>query len=93
MEARPLAVFWALCAALLAGITAWSLVFYSLFYVSKSLLLSFPACHGCSTGKEFITTFLPNARSDGRNDHRLHVVLTAQGSEADVNIQVRIRSI
>ncbi|XP_040020452.2 IgGFc-binding protein [Gasterosteus aculeatus] len=64
MEARPLAVFWALCAALLA------------------------ACHGCSTGKEFITTFLPNARSDGRNDHRLHVVLTAQGSEADVNIQV-----
>ncbi|XP_037310078.2 IgGFc-binding protein [Pungitius pungitius] len=45
-------------------------------------------CHGCSTGKEFITTFLPNARSDGQNDHSLHVVLTALGSEADVHIQV-----
>lgn len=49
-----------------------------------------PVCHGCSTGKEFITTFLPNYQSSGRNYHRLHVVLTAQGSEAEVHIQVRI---
>ncbi|XP_040900961.1 IgGFc-binding protein-like [Toxotes jaculatrix] len=45
-------------------------------------------CHGCSTGKEFITTFLPNFQRTFRKDHRLHVVLTAQSSEASVNIQV-----
>ncbi|XP_049438538.1 uncharacterized protein LOC125892574 [Epinephelus fuscoguttatus] len=45
-------------------------------------------CHGCSTGKEFITTFLPNYQRNARKDHRLHVVLTAQDSEANVHIQV-----
>ncbi|TDH12248.1 hypothetical protein EPR50_G00069860 [Perca flavescens] len=44
-------------------------------------------CHGCSTGKEFITTFLPNYQGVFV-DHRLRVVLTAQGSAANVNIQV-----
>ncbi|XP_034384908.1 IgGFc-binding protein-like isoform X1 [Cyclopterus lumpus] len=43
-------------------------------------------CHSCSTGKEFITTFLPNYQ--GRSNGNLYVVLTAQGSEANVHIQV-----
>ncbi|GLD72381.1 IgGFc-binding protein-like protein, partial [Lates japonicus] len=45
-------------------------------------------CHGCSTGKEFITTFLPNYQRTSGANHRLHVVLTAQGSAANVHIQV-----
>ncbi|XP_051263188.1 IgGFc-binding protein isoform X2 [Dicentrarchus labrax] len=45
-------------------------------------------CHGCATGKEFITTFLPNYQRTAEKDHRLHVVLTAHGSEASVHIQV-----
>ncbi|XP_070767732.1 IgGFc-binding protein-like [Enoplosus armatus] len=44
-------------------------------------------CHGCSTGKEFITTFLPNYLQAGK-DCQLRVVLTAQGSDANVHIQV-----
>ncbi|KAM8871057.1 IgGFc-binding protein-like isoform 2-T2 [Spinachia spinachia] len=55
------------------------------FAVCAALLA---VCHGCSTGNEFITTFLPNAKSNGIKDHQLHVVLTSQGSEADVHIQV-----
>ncbi|KAM9353425.1 IgGFc-binding protein-like [Symphorus nematophorus] len=47
----------------------------------------FAVCHGCSTGKEFITSFLPNYLRNGR-DHRLHLVLTAQTSKANVHIQV-----
>uniref|UniRef100_UPI0037E7E52E IgGFc-binding protein-like n=1 Tax=Semicossyphus pulcher TaxID=241346 RepID=UPI0037E7E52E len=43
--------------------------------------------HSCSTGKEFITTFLPNFLKSG-NTHQLHVVLTSQGAEAKVHIQV-----
>ncbi|XP_056237753.1 IgGFc-binding protein-like [Seriola aureovittata] len=45
-------------------------------------------CHGCSTGKEFITTFLPNSRQRNAKGHRLELVLTAQGSAASVHIQV-----
>ncbi|XP_051922507.1 IgGFc-binding protein-like [Hippocampus zosterae] len=54
-----------------------------------------PVCHGCSTGKGFITTFLPNYQESAfwqrffyENDHKLEVVLTALGSAADVHIQV-----
>ncbi|XP_029360767.1 IgGFc-binding protein-like [Echeneis naucrates] len=42
-------------------------------------------CHGCLTGKEFITTFLPNYN---RAASSLEVVLTAQGSSANVLIKV-----
>ncbi|XP_042346060.1 IgGFc-binding protein-like [Plectropomus leopardus] len=45
-------------------------------------------CHGCSTGKEFITTFLPNFKHRTIKDHSLHVVLTAQDSAAKIHIQV-----
>ncbi|XP_035527995.1 IgGFc-binding protein-like [Morone saxatilis] len=45
-------------------------------------------CHGCATGKEFITTFLPNYLRTAEKDHHLHVVLTAHRSEASVHIQV-----
>ncbi|XP_077455262.1 IgGFc-binding protein-like [Stigmatopora argus] len=52
-------------------------------------------CHGCSTGKEFITTFLPNYKKAGfwqkifsASDHKLEVVLTAIDSSANVEIQV-----
>ncbi|XP_065813942.1 IgGFc-binding protein [Labrus bergylta] len=49
----------------------------------------FAVCHSCSSGKEFITGFLPNYQKQGKStDHRLHLVLTAQESEAKVHIQV-----
>ncbi|KAM9852278.1 IgGFc-binding protein-like isoform 2-T2 [Aulostomus maculatus] len=56
-----------------------------LVYLVAALLA---VCHGCSTGKEFITTFLPNFQKTDAKNHRLHVALTAYGSEANVHIQV-----
>lgn len=64
--------------------------FYFIIFFVKSLLFFSPVCHGCSTGKEFITTFLPNFQQTHRKEHKLNVVLTSQGSEANVHIQVRI---
>ncbi|KAM6995238.1 LOW QUALITY PROTEIN: IgGFc-binding protein-like [Tautogolabrus adspersus] len=48
----------------------------------------FAVCHSCSSGKEFITGFLPNFRQKKVKNHQLHLVLTAQDSEAKVHIQV-----
>ncbi|XP_071324408.1 IgGFc-binding protein-like [Trachinotus anak] len=59
----------------------------------KGLLICLAAallavCHGCSTGKEFITTFLPNSSPGYTKGRSLQLVLTAQGSPASVHIQV-----
>nr|XP_061814216.1 IgGFc-binding protein-like [Nerophis lumbriciformis]XP_061814224.1 IgGFc-binding protein-like [Nerophis lumbriciformis] len=52
-----------------------------------------PVSHGCATGKEFITTFLPNYQNAllafiFGNDHKLELVLTDLGSGSNVHIQV-----
>ncbi|XP_049585555.1 IgGFc-binding protein isoform X2 [Syngnathus scovelli] len=64
-----------------------------LMCLAAAMLL--PVCHGCSTGKEFITTFLPNYQKSNfwqiifsGNDHKLQLVLTAMDSAANVHIQV-----
>ncbi|KAK5862889.1 hypothetical protein PBY51_018240 [Eleginops maclovinus] len=44
-------------------------------------------CQGCSTGKEFITTFLPNYQRSWQRP-KLTLVLTAQDSKATVTIKV-----
>nr|XP_057909028.1 IgGFc-binding protein-like [Doryrhamphus excisus] len=65
---------------------------YLLVSLTAATLLS--VSHGCATGKEFITTFLPNYQNALwrvlflGNDHKLQVVLTAPGSEANVHIQI-----
>ncbi|XP_034005233.1 IgGFc-binding protein-like [Trematomus bernacchii] len=45
-------------------------------------------CHGCSTGREFITTFLPNYQRSSGKQHTLHLALTAQDSDATITIKV-----
>ncbi|KAK5905281.1 hypothetical protein CesoFtcFv8_006761 [Champsocephalus esox] len=46
------------------------------------------ACHGCSTGREFITTFLPNYLHSYGRQRTLHLVLTTQDSDATVTVKV-----
>ncbi|XP_071061876.1 IgGFc-binding protein-like [Pseudochaenichthys georgianus] len=46
------------------------------------------ACHGCSTGREFITTFLPNYLHSYGRQRTLHLALTAQDSDATITIKV-----
>ncbi|CAJ1061895.1 IgGFc-binding protein-like [Xyrichtys novacula] len=48
----------------------------------------FAVCHSCSSGTEFITTFLTNYQKCKGKNQKLHVVLTALEADADVNIQV-----
>ncbi|XP_031696480.1 IgGFc-binding protein-like [Anarrhichthys ocellatus] len=45
-------------------------------------------CHGVSTGKEFITTFLPNSMGSNLKGQTLQLVLTAKCTEANIGIQV-----
>ncbi|XP_059921972.1 IgGFc-binding protein-like [Gadus macrocephalus] len=52
-------------------------------YAGVAALLA--VCHGCSTGRDFIATFLPNYYT---NNQRLQLVLTARESEAKVLIEV-----
>ncbi|CAL8248394.1 unnamed protein product [Lota lota] len=52
-------------------------------YAGVAALLA--VCHGCSTGRDFIATFLPNYVG---GPPKLQLVVTARRSEATVNIKV-----
>ena len=60
-----------------------------LLYIYKSIRnsqFSPLVCHACSTGRDFIATFLPNYKT---NNQKLQLVVTARESEAKVHIEVR----
>ncbi|CAJ1061894.1 IgGFc-binding protein-like [Xyrichtys novacula] len=54
----------------------------------KTSVVYISVCHSCSSGTEFITTFLTNYQKCKGKNQKLHVVLTALEADADVNIQV-----
>ncbi|CAB1446239.1 unnamed protein product [Pleuronectes platessa] len=71
----------------LPSLLSWSTTAMEITNILMCLAATLLAvCHGCSTGKEFITTFFPNYLREWK--HELHVVVTTQGSEANVHIQV-----
>ena len=60
-------------------------IFRNVYKNNLFSLFSPQVCHGCSTGQDFIATFLPNYYTKSQ---RLQLVLTARYSEAKVLIEV-----